>query len=179
MEEDKEKDYGGSQALEGYGCICGYKDTDKKTFNTHLLLGSKRDGKGVHKSIGRVNMQTGEVVLPPYTERTADQRAESIFKVNHRKTEATSTTQRMTESWANASEIKVVPRIFQMDFTPTMRLAKIASMKEWGWPDMPWDDFFDTCLYTLFKSYDIILAGYIVDHQEQEEEEEYLEEVTS
>jgi len=160
------------QAAEGYGCSCGLKTLEKIEFTTHLLRASKLEGKGTHKSIGRVNMQTGEVIYPPFVERTQEQKVETIYKVTSKKPkerEKEAAPVRLTETWEQATEFRVIPRVFQMDFTPTMRLAKVASIREWSWNDMPWADFFDTCLYILFKEHGITLAGYIVQEPETEE----------
>ena len=163
------------QAGEGYACICGWKGLEKDELGKHFLISARRDGKGVHKSVGRMNLQTGEVTHPPYNQRTAKEKAETTFKTTSLKPKSkelkeTSTSPRLTDSWEQATEFRVIPRVFQMDFTPTMRLAKVASTQEWGWKDMPWADFFDTCLHTFFKEHGIILAGYIVQELEKEEE---------
>lgn len=52
--------------VEGYGRICGFKTDDAKEIRTHVMLMSAQDGKGTHKSLGRINLQTGEPVLPPW-----------------------------------------------------------------------------------------------------------------
>jgi len=166
---EQEEQKAEAQSIEGYGCSCGYKTIIKGDFTKHVFLSAKKDGKGTHKSIGRINMQNGEVILPPYSQRTKDQKARTIYKAGHKGGELNPS--RMTESWEQATEIRVVPRVFQTDFTPTMRMAKVASMREWGWGDFGWADFFDTCLYILFKEHGITLAGYIVAEEEQIEEE--------
>ena len=171
-----------AQAAEGYACICGYKTIDVKAFRGHVMRAAKRDGKGSHKSVGRVNMQTGGVTMPPFNERTPEEKAQSTYKVTSQKTKE-SAPPRLTDSWDGAVEFRVVPRVFQMDFTPTMRMAKVASIREWGWQDFPWADFFDTCLYILFKEHGITLAGYIV-HENKDDgkakvEQEQKEEVAT
>lgn len=161
-----------AQAGEGYGCICGWKGIEKGELGKHLMQGGRRDGKGFHKSIGRINLQSGEVIYPPYLERTEAQKAETAHKVTSQKPKSQfkeASPVRLTDSWEQATEFRVVPRVFQMDFTPTMRLAKVASIREWGWNDMPWADFFDTCLHILYKEHGIILAGYIVQEPDKEE----------
>ncbi len=169
-----EEDFGGNgqaQAGEGYGCICGFTCIEKGDLGSHLMVQGKKDGKGVHKSLGRINLQTHDVILPPYVERTAEQKAQTVYKVTSRKAkgEPGQTAAKTTESWEQATQFRVVPRIFQMDFTPTMRLAKVASIREFGWEDMPWADFFDTCLHIFFKEHGITLAGYIVHETETKE----------
>lgn len=174
-EEGNNGGNGQAQAGEGYGCICGFTCLEKGDLGAHLMQGGKKDGKGVHKSLGRINLQTLDVVLPPYLERTAEQKAQTAFKVTSTKQPKVPKGQTLaaktTESWEQATEFRVVPRVFQMDFTPTMRLAKVASIREWGWDDMAWADFFDTCLHTLFKEHGITLAGYIVHESVQETKE--------
>ena len=59
-----------AQAIEGYGCICGFKTLNGEEVRTHVMLEAAHDGKGTHKSLGRINMQTGEVIMPPWNEST-------------------------------------------------------------------------------------------------------------
>jgi len=56
--------------IEGYGCICGFMIEDRRVFQNHLLLMGARDGRGVHKSLGRINLRTGEILEPPWAKRT-------------------------------------------------------------------------------------------------------------
>ena len=62
-----------SQAIEGYGYICGFRTTDNKEITRHVFNMSRQDGKGTHTNLGRINLQTGEVTMPPYRCRTAEQ----------------------------------------------------------------------------------------------------------
>jgi len=87
------------QAGEGYGCSCGFKTKDKGQFTKHVMIAAHRDGKGTHKSIGRINMQTGEVVLPPWTERTQEQQTHSKFA--QRKNEAFQQTSILADATPN------------------------------------------------------------------------------
>ncbi len=173
-----EKDYGPAAPLEEgevYACQCGFRSTEKNVFGGHLLRAGREDGKGIHKSLGRVNT-SGEVLYPPYLERTAEQKAETALAVGKEQkgkdgkgTRKLPPFARPTDNWEQATEFRVNPRIFNMDFTSIMRLAKVASIREWGWDEkMSWADFFDTCLHTFFKEHGITLAGYIV-HEIQEE----------
>lgn len=68
----------------GYACICGWKTTDKEEFTSHCMFQAQKDGKGTHKSLGRVDMQTGEVVMPPDAERTPEQKQQSKTRLNKR-----------------------------------------------------------------------------------------------
>ncbi len=43
-----------------YTCKCGYKHMDVKQFRKHLFVSSKKDGKGVHKSVGAVAVKEGK-----------------------------------------------------------------------------------------------------------------------
>ncbi len=61
-----------AQVVEGYGCICGFKIDDAKEIRTHVMLRSTQDGKETHKSLGRINLQTGEPVFPPWNRRTKE-----------------------------------------------------------------------------------------------------------
>lgn len=63
----------------------------------------------------------------------------------------------------NATLIKFRPEVVTCALTPIMLMAKEAATREFRWrADMPWEDFFDTCLYHLFKHWGITLQGYIV-----------------
>jgi len=70
-------EYSEAQAIEGYGCICGFKTHDAKEIRTHVMLMSVQDGKGTHKSLGRINLQTGEIIMPPWNKRTKEQKRAS------------------------------------------------------------------------------------------------------
>ena len=59
----------------GYGCICGF---NKKEFTNHVLAG-RHDGKGVHKSLDRINRETSEAIMPPYAQRSDEQKSESRY----------------------------------------------------------------------------------------------------
>lgn len=74
--EEREKN-SEAQVIEGYGCICGYTTDDAKDIRTHVMLMSAQDGKGTHRSLGCINLQTGEVVLPPWNKRTKEQKRAS------------------------------------------------------------------------------------------------------
>jgi len=41
------------------------------------MLMSAQDGKGTHKSLGRINLQTGGTVMPPWDKRTTEQKRAS------------------------------------------------------------------------------------------------------
>ena len=81
MAEEREEraEHGEAQAVEGYGCICGFKTDNGKELRTHLMAMGKQDGKGAHESLGRINLQTGEVIMPPYRRRTAEQKRQNKY----------------------------------------------------------------------------------------------------
>ncbi len=112
--------YTQAQAIEGYGCKCGFKTADKNDFGRHLRSAGKRDGRGIHRSIGRINLQTGEVIMPPWSERTEEQKTESRYA------KKTDTTIKPTDVLANAQELRFVPRVCTTDYTPIMRAAEKA-----------------------------------------------------
>lgn len=166
----------------GYGCICGFTTLDKVEFTSHVMFSAQRDGRGTHKSRGRVDMETGEVVLPPFAERTDEQKKQARFKVNKVDTNGGGDSPggvgrgvagsgsgkvaiiQATPKIVDASVLRVVPKIFTMDYTPIMRVAQDAATKYFGWrPDMPFENFIDTCLFLFFKEKGITLIGYVVD----------------
>lgn len=156
-----------AQLGDGYGCQCGFITDSLKAFRQHFWhLGKQEPGK--HKSIGRVNMVTGEVTMPPYLERTPEQLA---LTKQGKKPEGKGGTRpespRSTDILANAQEVRFVPRIYTVDYSPIMRGAQEAAIRVWGWrPEMPLGNFLDTVIYTFFKEHGITLAAYIVEEEE-------------
>jgi len=151
----------------GYSCICGFKTKNKREFNKHIMLEARKDGKGTHKSIGRIDMQTGEVVTPPWAERSMEERQRTKYSGGDGKV-------KQTERLAEAQEIRVVPRVFTMDYSPIMRAAQDAATKIWNWrPDMPLGNFIDTVLFLFFQEKGITLCGYIVDESLLVKEEQH------
>lgn len=148
----------------GYGCICGFKTTDKTEFTGHVMRSALADGKGTHKSIGRVNMVTGEIIDPPWAERSADDRRRTGTAPNKSSELKETKKEQPKVPLGSAQQIRVVPRVFTIDYTPIMRMAQDASIEFFDWrPDMPLENFLDTILYMFFKEHGITLCGYIVD----------------
>ena len=153
-----------SQAVEGYGCTCGFTTIDNKEITSHVWKMSGQDGKGTHKSLGRINLQTGEVILPPYRQRTAEQKRLSVYA--KKGAGANAPPQKTTEVLAGAQEVRFVPRVYTTDYSPIMRAAQEAAVEFWGWPkDMTLGDFLDTALHFLFMEHGITLAGYIISDE--------------
>lgn len=159
FDDEPPKANGQAQAGEGYGCKCGFKTLDVKQFRGHIMRSSSIEGKGTHVSIGRVRMDTGDVTMPPYEQRTPAQQHESRYAQKVAKMPDAS---RTTPVAAQAMEIRFVPRIFQATYTPIMRMAQECAIREWKWDiNMPLEDFLDTVLYHFFKDRGYVLAGYI------------------
>lgn len=167
-----------AQVIEGYGCICGFKTDDRRELQSHVMMMSAQDGKGTHKSLGRINLQTGEVVLPPWRERTKAQKRESTYGKHARGTGMVGTgavapSIRTTDILADAQELRFVPRVYTTDYSPIIRAAQEAATKFWGWrPDMPLGNFLDTCLFMFFEEKGITLAGYIISDEARKALEE-------
>ena len=155
-----------SQAIEGYGCICGYRTDDLKNLRTHLLA-SGRTEKGMHKSMGRINLSSGDVVLPPWNERTQEEKDMTriaVRKDNGAKGSYTAASNKITENLSEASEIKFVPRVYTATLSPILQTAFVAAQRVWKWrADMPFINFLDTCIYNYFKEHGITLAAFVVD----------------
>ncbi len=193
MEEEQEEliEDSKAQVIVGYGCTCGFRTEDITEFRPHVMLESAREGKGTHKSIGRVNMQTGEVVMPTWDKRTKEQKEASFpgrVKQKSKKgnTGAIAPLVKTTDTLANAQGVRFVPRVYSTDYSPIMRAAQEAAVEFWGWPsDMTFGDFLDTALHFLFKEHGIMLAGYTISDearealqaQKEQREQEVLEEV--
>jgi len=176
-----------AQIIEGYGCICGFVTGDMHEFRVHVMRSAARDGKGTHKSLGRINLQTGEILMGPWNKRTRkEKRASSRAKRGKRTGEGTGeegtgeVTEkegtgkdgkkpvpiRTTEILADASEVRFIPRVYTTDYSPIMRSGLDAAIEFWGWPkDMTLGDFLDTALHMLFKEHGIHLAGYTISDE--------------
>lgn len=57
-----------------YKCACGYAEPNNRTFATHLLSGARKDGKGVHKSLGIFDDETGEIIRKPWNDLNAEEK---------------------------------------------------------------------------------------------------------
>lgn len=70
-----------------------------------------------------------------------------------------------------ATVMKFQPLVTICPLTPIMMSARFVAERELNWrPDMPWENFLDTCLYHLFKSWGFTLQGYIVDAEVEQAE---------
>lgn len=160
-----------SQVIEGYLCQCGFTSQDKNEFNGHLLSHAVKE-PGVHKSAGRVNIETGEIILPPYNERSVGEKRISAIGRKKEKGDKSDKKIQQTEILSHAQQINFVPRSYTIDYSPILRAAQDASIRFWNWrPDMPLGNFLDTCLYMLFKDRGITLAGYLIEETSEEQAE--------
>lgn len=165
------------QSSDGYKCSCGKIFPTRKEFNTHQLLAPRQEG-GEHKSEGRVNLETGEITMPPWNQRSDEQKSQTVFAAKKEKPQKADAgkpkreppeQKKPTEVLAGAMEIKFVPRVYTIDYSPVLRSAQEAAIRYWGWPpNMSLGDFLDTVIYLFFKEKGIILVGYIVDETEEE-----------
>ena len=77
-----------------------------------------------------------------------------------------------------SSFLKLIPVPVNCAITPIMQVARQAAVREWQWRvNMPWENFFDTCLYIMFKDRGITLQGYVVEEEGGEQEVEQIEEI--
>ena len=165
------------QAADGYRCICGDISTELGLFRSHLMKMGKIE-PGEHKSQGRVNLESGEITMPPWDQRTPEQKAATTYAKKKRPGMGSPSGRgekkeippsRSTEVLATAQQIRLVPRIHTMDYSPIMRAAQDAAIRFWGWrPEMPFGNFIDTILHGYFKDRGITLAGYILEESEEE-----------
>lgn len=145
-----------------YKCQCGFTHSDKKTFSNHLMLQGQKDGKGVHKSLGRVNSQTGEIVMPPFDQRTKEQKAASTYGLKKKDSE-TGGAIRQTEIVAAATQIKFVPRVLVCSLTPVMLAAWAADQELWGWPaDMPFEEVINQWAIHFHRDRGVELTAYVI-----------------
>lgn len=179
LEEVHEETISEAQAIEGYACSCGATFNDLGKFRSHQAL--TRNDREHHQSQGRVNLATGEITMPPAKDRTKEQWAEAKYGKKEEKpqtpaakpsTAPKTTPIRQTEIMAQAVEIKFVPRVYTIDYSPILRAAQDAAIKFFDWrPEMPLGNFIDTVCYLFFKEKGITLAGYIVEETEEERAE--------
>ena len=147
------------QAIEGYACVCGYQTDDMKTFRTHLLQKGHLE-PGVHKSQGRINMATGEKILPPWTERTPEERKMSVYAADAPKKGPTVASIK-TENLGDATEIRFIPHVMTIPFSNILLCAHEAAVREkWVRPDIPIQNFIDTVFYNYFKEHGLVLQTY-------------------
>jgi len=163
-----------AQSSDWYGCSCGKNFPLKMEFLTHLRQANKEE-PGAHKSRGRVNPDTGEMTMPPYDERTEEQKR--FTRHSNAKdpgigepAPASKGSILQTQALANAIQLKFVPRIHTVDFTPIMRAGQEAAVSVCGWPpDMSFTDLIDTIMFKYFKEvWGIILTGFIVVETEEQ-----------
>lgn len=79
----------------------------------------------------------------------------------------------VTDDIDKAQFIKFNPYVFNCRYTRIMHIARLVTIKEWGWPeDLPFEDFIDIILYHFFKDRGITLQEYIVEGKHGNEEED-------
>lgn len=163
---------GNTESVEGWACSCGFETTELNKFKAHQLATWKE--REAHQSLGRINLETREVLMPPAKDRTPEQWAEAKKRKKSRSSNRISTASKApaaqrTESLTSAMQISFVPKVYTVDYSPIMRAAQDAAVRFWGWrEDMPLGNFLDTVLYLFFKEKGITLAGYIIEETEEE-----------
>lgn len=205
---ERKSDMAQETVIEGYGCTCGFNTQDKIDFTSHLMLSGRRDGKGTHKSLGRINITTGEVTLLPWQDRSLEDREKTKYggldgagdnaeeksgRSDEKSDKSDGKSEKsgksgksdgkgpkvtkpdptilQTTNVADAQEIRVVPRIYTMDYSPMMRAGQDAATRLWGWrANMPLGNFIDTVLYLFFEEKGVTLCGYIVNDSLVEKE---------
>ncbi len=167
------------QAIEGYACSCGKNLETLKAWRSHSMTGNNQEGKGTHLSAGRVNMQTGQITMPPWKDRTPEQKRVSRIGQKTPTGEDKSGGQEVkpklgrpqiaqTDSLGLATSVNFVPRVFTTTYTPIMQASQVASVELWGWPKMSLEDFLDTVLYLFFKDRGVTLQGYFINETDEE-----------
>jgi hypothetical protein len=150
-----------SQAIEGYGCSCGFKTDTKNTFQSHLIQGGRAE-KGKHKSIGRINLLTGEVVMPPWEQRSSNERDISRFAKKGSPNQVAANATKTTENLSDATEIRFVPHVLTVPLSNILIVARQAAIdKKWVRPDIPVNNLIDTVFYNYFKEHGIKLQAYV------------------
>lgn len=153
-----------------YVCSCGFKSQKPLIYGGHIAAWNRKE-PGKHLPRGKINLKTGEVLLPPVKDRTLEQK-KAVDDVSRQKRRAAREAARYSASQfttvlAQAQQIQFVPRIVTVDFSPIMRSAFECSRALWGW-DLEFGDFLDTWFYNSFKEHGVTLTSYIVDEDEEE-----------
>lgn len=177
------------QAIEGYACSCGFKTDNKKTFTSHLVSQkARKDGHQAHHSLGRINLLTGEITMPPYNQRNLDQVYESKYgkkrppsdilsepppperEKKPAKPGAGTPTVSGTEIISQATQLRFIPRVFTTNLTPIMLLGYEVAIRKWGWrPDMPFENYLDTVIFNYTLEHGTQLQGAVTIFDEDEE----------
>jgi len=168
------------KVIKGYACKCGFR-TDKKTaLFGHIGGMRRRDGHDAHESLGQVNLINGEMILPPYKERTLEQIYEtkrpehsehptSETAVQPDKKSKGSKPVTATEVLSHATQIRFVPRMYTCNLTPIMLLGYEVAQAKWGWrADMPFENYLDTVIYNYFFEHGTKLQAAITIVEDEE-----------
>jgi len=199
--ELEQEELGSGEILEGYGCSCGFTTDGKGKFLNHIGHGQRVDGKDAHQTQGKINLLTGEVILPPYRERTANQLyrtrtgkeretplaevpeegglplapADSGAGGNGKGPKAgakSPPTVLGTPNPQDASQIRFVPRVFTCGLTPIMLLGYEVARHKWGWREnMPFENYLDTVIYHYFFEHGTKLQAAVEIISEEEIEQ--------
>jgi len=154
MENDQEQNVVEETRPLLYACTCGFTTPSPKELRTHIFNSSRLEGKGTHRSAGKVDAETGEIVLPPARELRKMGRQQAAKEAAVKK----------AENLSQVQQIQFTPAMLRCNFTPIMRAAYEAAVREFNWPStMTIEDFLDTCLAFFFKDRGITLAGYIIE----------------
>ncbi len=170
-----------AQDLLLYGCSCGQTFEKKGQFTGHLVAMARKPGeKGKHKSIGRIDPQTSKVVMPPYEQRTKEEKEVSSYALKRKGTADSTGAIRQTDIIMDATQIKWVPRVLTSSFTPIMMAGMMAAQNVWGWrKDMPWENIVDTIFIHFFRDRGIELGVYAIkdpeEHKQVKEQNESLQ----
>lgn len=115
--------------------------------------------------------------MPPAKDRTPEQWAEAKYGKKLETSEQSSSSPsapkgarpQLAQAMGQATQIKFVPRIYTIDYSPILRAAQDASVEFWEWPkDMTLGDFLDTALHLLFMEHGITLAGSTISDEARE-----------
>jgi hypothetical protein len=164
-----------------YQCTCGYRTRLPNKIRYHCFNGSRIEGAGSHKSVGKVN-EKGEPVDEgvKITESGSNGKKPESSTKSSGTEKLTRDSSNITNDLSRAQIFRFTPKVFTCDFTPVMRAAREAVTNEWEWPpDMPFEEFVDRIFLTFFKDRGITLPGYgyIVEEGPIEQEEDISQEI--
>jgi hypothetical protein len=160
-----------AQVNDLYLCSCGEKFPTKEALGRHMLGKNRwadKRGEEKHRSMGHVDPETGEITMPPASERTREQKARSRYSPA-----ATGKVEnQITSNLDVAAELRLITRSYTIDYSTIMRLGRAAAYKLWRWPlSMPLGDFLDTVIYRYFKEHGVTLEGFFIEESPEEKAE--------
>lgn len=190
-----------SSSKEGlvYKCSCGKMSESQASMMGHLgkMKSIKQEG---HVYQGQVDVETGEVVIPPWPDKSTPPKITSQIATDNNPDEIATDNNpdllpafntpgeikpknrggrppknpqekkiqqaRATDIINEATELKFIPKVFTIPFTPTMQQALHIFYNVLKWPkEWPIEDVLDTALWKYLYEHGIEIGVYKIDEK--------------